>query len=57
MEELIKSLKNILGENFECDYDCEKCILNKKFNPDFYDDKSLCDVLIDINDYINFNEL
>jgi len=59
MEEIFIKLKSVLKEftEFKCNFKCSECPFGKTFNPDFYDDKIFCDILSDINDYIEINDI
>jgi hypothetical protein len=59
MDGVIKTLHRLVIEFYQgdCIEDCNNCPLGKKYNEDTYEDKTMCDILNDLNDYLERNEL
>lgn len=59
MNELITKLNEVIVEFYRqnCGYNCNECPLGKPFNPDIYDDKTMCDILNDTFTYLEENGL
>lgn len=57
MEEFLKKLHKLLQDEFKCYCDCSECLFNKELDKDIYGEKTICDMLTDLLDYLEVNDI
>jgi hypothetical protein len=57
MEEFFNKLHKLLSEDFKCYCDCSKCLFDKELDKDLYNERTICDILTDLLDYLEVNDI
>jgi hypothetical protein len=56
MEEFLNKLHKLLNEDFRCHCNCSECLFNKEFDTELYNERTICDILTDLLDYLEVNK-